>query len=390
MNPQKNKLKVSILTPNFSKGGVDRAYLLGQVFKKLNYDVEILGFLFGKSIYPEPPSDMEIFCLPGCNYPKFLGSATQLANKIDGDIICAVKPKPTSFGVALINKIRTRKPIIVDIDDWELSWHGGDEWQYRPGLKQLARDILKKEGALRNPDHPLYLKWMELSMNRADAVTADTEFLLNRFGGTYIPNGKDTDLFDPQKYDPQVSRERYGLAEYRVLMFPGAPRPHKGLEDVLMALDQLNEADFRLVIVGGNPYDNYDDQLIERWGRWIIKLPQVSVEQMPEIVAASHVVVVPQRDTPVARAQFPIKLTDGMAMAKPILATRVGDIPEILSETGYLVDPGSPEQIAEQIQLIFQDLESANERGSKARERCVEKYSIEAMAFNLKSVIARL
>lgn len=390
MNPQKNKLKVSILTPNFSKGGVDRAYLLGQVFKKLNYDVEILGFLFGKSIYPEPPSDMEIFCLPGCNYPKFLGSATQLANKIDGDIICAVKPKPTSFGVALINKIRTHKPIIVDIDDWELSWHGGDEWQYRPGLKQLARDILKKEGALRNPDHPLYLKWMELSMNRADAVTADTEFLLRRFGGTYIPNGKDTDLFDPQKYDPQVSRERYGLAEYRVLMFPGAPRPHKGLEDVLMALDQLNEADFRLVIVGGNPYDNYDDQLIERWGRWIIKLPQVSVEQMPEIVAASHVVVVPQRDTPVARAQFPIKLTDGMAMAKPILATRVGDIPEILSETGYLVDPGSPEQIAEQIQLIFQDLESANERGSKARERCVEKYSIEAMAFNLKSVIARL
>jgi glycosyltransferase involved in cell wall biosynthesis len=335
MNRQKNKLKVSILTPNFSKGGVDRAYLLGQVFKKLNYDVEILGFLFGKSIYPEPPSDMEIFCLPGCNYPKFLGSARQLANKIDGDIICAVKPKPTSFGVALINKIRTRKPIIVDIDDWELSWHGGDEWQYRPGLKQLARDILKKEGALRNPDHPLYLKWMELSMNRADAVTADTEFLLRRFGGTYIPNGKDTDLFDPQKYDPQVSRQRYGLAEYRVLMFPGAPRPHKGLEDVLMALDQLNQADFRLVIVGGNPYDNYDDQLIERWGRWIIKLPQVSVEQMPEIVAASHVVVVPQRDTPVAKAQFPIKLTDGMAMAKPILATRVGDIPEILSETGY-------------------------------------------------------
>lgn len=227
-------------------------------------------------------------------------------------------------------------------------------------------------------------------MNRADAVTADTEFLLNRFGGTYIPNGKDTDLFDPQKYDPQVSRQRYGLAEYRVLMFPGAPRPHKGLEDVLMALDQLNQADFRLVIVGGNPYDNYDDELIDRWRRWIIKLPQVSVEQMPEIVAASHVVVVPQRDTPVAKAQFPIKLTDGMAMAKPILATRVGDIPEILGETGYLVDPDSPEQIAEQIQLIFQDLESANERGSKARERCVEKYSIEAMAFNLKSVIARL
>ena len=121
--------------------------------------------------------------------------------------------------------------------------------------------------------------------------------------------------------------------------------------------------------MGGNPYDDYDDQLIERWGRWIIKLPPVAVENMPAIVAAAHVVVVPQRDTPVARAQFPIKLTDGMAMAKPVLATRVGDIPEILDETGYLVDPGSPEQIADKIQWIFHHLEEASEKGKMSRAR---------------------
>ena len=40
----------------------------------------------------------------------------------------------------------------------------------------------------------------------------------------------------------------------------------------------------------------------------------------------------------IARAQFPLKLTDGMAMAKPVLSTRVGDILEILSDTGYIVD----------------------------------------------------
>ncbi|AVH70464.1 glycosyltransferase family 4 protein [Nostoc sp. 'Lobaria pulmonaria (5183) cyanobiont'] len=390
MNKQNKKLKVSILTPNFSKGGIDRAYLLSQIFKKLNYEVEVLGFLFGKNIYPEPPSDLAIFCLPGCNYPQLFGSVRQILNKIDGDIICAVKPKPTSYGVALINKIRSHRPVILDIDDWELSWYGGDEWQYRPNLKQLARELLKKEGALRNPDHPLYLKWMESLINHADAITADTQFLLNRFGGIYIPNGKDTCLFDPQKYDPQISRQKYGLAEYRVLMFPGAPRPHKGLEDVLIALDQLQESDFRLVIVGGNPYDNYDEQLIERWGQWIIMLPQTSIEQMPEVVAAAHIVVVPQRDTSVARAQFPIKLMDGMAMAKPVLATRVGDIPEILDEVGYLVDPASPEQIAEQIKLIFQDLETANEVGKKARNRCLEKYSVEKMASTMESVIAHL
>ena len=114
-------------------------------------------------------------------------------------------------------------------------------------------------------------------------------------GGVYVPNGKDTEMFAPGEYDAKISRERYGLSEYRVLMFPGAPRPHKGVEDVLIALDKLNQADLRLAIVGGSPYDDYDDRLIEKWGRWIIKLPRCPVEAMPEILAAAHVVVVPQR-----------------------------------------------------------------------------------------------
>ena len=75
MNQQKTQSKVSILTPNFSKGGVDRAYLLAQVFRQLNYRVEVLGFLFGQNIYPEPPRDLATYCLPGCNYPQFFSSA---------------------------------------------------------------------------------------------------------------------------------------------------------------------------------------------------------------------------------------------------------------------------------------------------------------------------
>jgi glycosyltransferase involved in cell wall biosynthesis len=68
----------------------------------------------------------------------------------------------------------------------------------------------------------------------------------------------------------------------------------------------------------------------------------------------------------------------------------VGDIPEILGETGYLADPGDSEQIAAQIQLIFQDLNAANARGVKARQRCVEKYSLQAMANALEAVMTGL
>lgn len=385
-----NSLKISILVPDLSGAGVIRGYLLAQALKLLNCQVKIFGFLFGKELYALPAFDVEIVSAIGTNYPEFISRAQHLLEQVEGEIIYAIKPKPTSFGLSLLKKLPTRCRVILDIDDWELSWHGGDLWGYHPTPKQFARDIFKKDGGLRHPDHPLYLKWMESLICRADAITTHTQFLKQRFGGVYLPNGKDTSLFDPHQYDPETSRIRYSLAEYRVLMFPGAPRPHKGLEDLLTALDLLNDPEIRLAIVGGNPYDNYEDQLMEKWGRWIVKMPKYPIKIMPEVVAAAHAVVVPQRDTLTAVAQFPLKLTDGMAMAKPVLSTRVGDIPEILGETGFLVDPSSPEQLAQQIQWIFQNQMAASDRGLKARERCVEKYSLQAMASILSEVITGL
>ena len=382
--------KVSLVVSDLSGGGAVRAFLLAQVLKKLNYQVEVVGFQFGQELYAAPPDGIAVQSVPGGNYPQVLKAASQLLKKIDGDIIYAVKPKPTSFGLSLLKKLQTRRPLLLDMDDWELSWHGGDDWNYRPSLKQLYRDLFKQNGQLRHPDHALYVKWTEQIVDRADAVTIDTQFLKNRFGGVYLPNGKDTDLFNPHSYDPKTVRKQYGLSEYKTLMFPGAPRPHKGVEDVLVALDQLNDPSLRLVIIGGSPYDNYDDTLIDRWGRWIIKLPKQPVEKMPEIVSAAHVVVVPQRDTLTAQAQFPLKLTDGMAMAKPILSTNVGDIPDILNHTGYLVAPNSPNQLADKIKWIFNNFEEASDRGLQARKRCVELYSVDAMAAILSSVISSL
>ncbi|AMW30452.1 glycosyltransferase family 4 protein [Arthrospira platensis] len=383
------KLKISIISPEMSGAGVVRSFLIAQALKMLNYQVEILGFLVeGKNIYVTPAFDVSIFSVAvDDNYQNFISASPKILEKVDGDIIYAVKPRSSSFGISLIKKVMSRRPLVLDIDDWELSWQGGDDWKYSPNPKQLAKDILKKDGVLRNPDYRFYLKLMEKLVSYSDAVTVNTKFIQNRFGGVYLPNGKDTTLFDPSKYNPEMSRSRYHLSEYKILMFPGAPRPYKGVEDVLMALDLIDQSDFKLVIVGGSPYDNYDDILMETWGRWIIKLPNFPAEKMPEIVAAAHVIVVPQRDHPATRAQFPLKLTDGMSMAKPVLASRVGDIPEILGDTGYLVEPNSPEQIADTLQLIFQDLHVANDRGLQARKRCVELYSLEAMANVLSNVI---
>jgi glycosyltransferase involved in cell wall biosynthesis len=108
---------------------------------------------------------------------------------------------------------------------------------------------------------------------------------------------------------------------------------------------------------------------------------------MGEVVAAADIVIVPQRASLTAQAQFPIKLTDGMAMAKPIISTRVGDIPKILAGVGYLVEPNSPEQIADQIKWVFQNLEVAQKVGQLARERCIQEYSLDKMSTILSQLL---
>lgn len=383
--------KISILVSDLSSKGAGRwsgavrPFLLAKAIQHAGYKAEIIGF----SDEPEiavASENIPIQIIPLYTGAQIWRSTQQMLKAPDGDIIYAYKLKPGSFGLALLHRYRHHKPLFLDVDDWELSWHGGASWRYRFTPKQFFRDTVKSGGALRNPDHPLYLKGMERLVRRADHVTTHNLFLQNRFGGTYLPNGKDTDLFNPSHYCPEICRAELGLSKFRVLMFPGAPRPYKGVEDILTALELLNESDLRLVIVGGSPYDDYDQYLQQRWGNWLVQLPKAKYEDMPRHIAAAHIVVVPQRDDPATKAQFPLKLTDGMAMAKPIIACKVGDIPQILGQTGYLVDPNAPQQIAQQISNVFKFYPMALEKAKFARIRCQQNFSIFNMSHILKTL----
>jgi len=76
-------------------------------------------------------------------------------------------------------------------------------------------------------------------------------------------------------------------------------------------------------------------------------------------------------------------------MAKPIIATSVGDLPEILDGCGWIVEPENPEKLAEKIQYVFTHPNEAKEMGWKAREKCKAKYSYEAMETILLNIFKK-
>jgi glycosyltransferase involved in cell wall biosynthesis len=110
--------------------------------------------------------------------------------------------------------------------------------------------------------------------------------------------------------------------------------------------------------------------------------------ERPLWLAIADIVAIPQHLSPATLGQVPAKLFDAMAMAKPIVATAVSDVPQILNGCGYIVPPRDVQALAEKIEYVLDNALEAKERGLLARQKCVSQYSWEAMGQTLKEVFA--
>jgi glycosyltransferase involved in cell wall biosynthesis len=173
-------------------------------------------------------------------------------------------------------------------------------------------------------------------------------------------------------------------------MFLGSPRAHKGLEDILMAMEALDRPDLILVIVGAKQGGLYERRLQYLGGDRVRLVGMQPFWRIPVFLAAADLVVLPQQNKPSTIGQVPAKVFDAMAMAKPIIATGVSDLPIILDGCGRLVPPGDIQALAEEIDWVLSNPEEASYLGELARQRCVEQYSLDAMTHILRHVFSSL
>jgi len=386
-------MKISILTPDLSHNCLGRAYLLAKILQR-HYEVEIVGPVFGDEIWKPLANDKSIIYKSVKIYGMFkpYWQIKELIKKIEGDVIYTSKPLFTSFGVGLFKKLFDSKPLVLDIDDWQMGFmkesHSNLSLTHR--LKSLAGSALRLYSVGSYWNNLLGEKLSRL----ADGITVSNSFLQDKFGGTIVWHGRDTEAFDPVKFDKYLLRKKYQIEKTnKVVMFFGTPRPHKGIEDLVKAVSLIKDRDVILIVVGIDNRDLYCRNLVRSANEMLEDRFKgfgfQPFEKVTEFLSVADVVVIPQKRNFSTIGQVPAKVFDAMAMAKPIIATNVSDLPKILDGCGWIVQPENPEQLAETIQYVLNNPEEAEEMSWKARQKCIEKYSWDAMEKVLLEVFGK-
>jgi len=373
-------LKISIITFDLSHNCLGRAYLLGKVLRR-NYDVEIHGFVSSNSkdaIWkPCDTGEFHYHAAPGKNFPFFLKSMADMIKSLDGDVIYASKLRLPSYGVALLKNVLSGKPVVLDIDDWETSWYENFNW-------------MKRWLTIYDPGGPLFTQWMEGYSHLADEVTTVSTQFQKMYGrGIIIPHGKDTEFFDPARYDRNTLKKKLNIEDFKVIMFLGSTRSHKGLDDIVRAIHLLDREDIRLMVIGAGSDQKYDQELKELGKGKVILNGEIPFNDIPAYLHAADLVVLPQKKSLQSYGQIPAKVFDAMAMAKPIIASNISDLPIILEGCGIIVEPDDISALAEKIDWAFSNPLEAEEMGNKAREKCISEYSWDVMEKKLVGIFEK-
>lgn len=160
--------------------------------------------------------------------------------------------------------------------------------------------------------------------------------------------------------------------------------PAKGLEYLIAAAARNSDPDTIFCVIGDGAERPFLEKLIADDGleKKVFLLGQI--DHAARYLPAFDVFVLPS-----VKEGFPWSLLEAMAAKLPVIATRVGAVPEILEDgiNGYVVEPRQPQQIAEKIDALLESGHKAQEMGIKAHQRVLFAFSITTMVTRIEELL---
>lgn len=176
------------------------------------------------------------------------------------------------------------------------------------------------------------------------------------------PNGVDPEVFDHNISGEEI-RKRYGLKGKIVVGFSGTFGSWHGIEVIAASLNPVlsKNQDIRFLLIGGGEREGLIIDEINKhgWQDKVILTGLMPHEEMPKHLAACDILISPHVNPPDGSEFFgsPTKLFEYMAMEKPIIAAKVGQIGEIFEDqvSAVMIDEERPDQLTKEILRLARD-----------------------------------
>jgi glycosyltransferase involved in cell wall biosynthesis len=188
--------------------------------------------------------------------------------------------------------------------------------------------------------------------------------------------------------DERIPAEQNGGGETRRLLgipperftvgWVGRMTGIKRTDDVLLALRKLREqgVDAVLCMVGDGPDREHVELEARRLGIVKHTLFLGYQEEVAPYFAAFDAMVLPS-----ANEGTPVTAIEALAAGRPVVATRVGGVPDVIREGvhGFLVEPGDVDALADRLATLARDRGLRERMGAAGRERVLPRYAVERL-----------
>ena len=269
----------------------------------------------------------------------------------------------------VVASLQTKRPLFLE-------YNGSEVWVGRHWDRVNRLDLLERYECLNLSAAMRIFVVSEVERNNLERAGVPAEKIVVN------PNGVDVKVFRPN-VGGDAKRNELGLRSGELLVgFVGTFGPWHGVL-VLAEAIKLTPADVpvRFLLVGtGALHSKMKERLKaeEQSGR-VIFYGAVGHEEIPALLDACDVLVSPH--VPLADgAEFfgsPTKLFEYMAMGKPIVASRLGQIAEVLDheKTALLLDPGDARQLSNAIIRLTQSPQLREKLGAASRQSAIANHT---------------
>jgi glycosyltransferase involved in cell wall biosynthesis len=288
----------------------------------------------------------------------------------------------------ILRKLEVLQPDLIHISFWHL-WSTPGLGKFAPfPLVTTVHDVQRHPGergiwAIPNSIYSWQWRWANQIIVHAKPARKD---LIVRYG---VDSSK-VNVIPVGAYNYYRIFSKPDIIERpNSILYFGRIWDYKGLEYLIEAEPKITKAipSARIIIAGhGEDFNRYKHAMVNPH-HFEVHNYRIPDEKVAEFFQSASVVVLPYKEA----SQSGV-ISIAYAFGKPVIATSVGGIPDIVThgQTGYLVDPNEPDKLAEAIIALLTDRDGRLEMGRNAQARADTEQSWPKIAEKTKNVYRKV